>query len=152
MPTLSTKFLSALAALLLIATIALLPGLREARAGKPAQRTVVYHLDDGARAVRALRNIGNHRRADADIRIIVVALAGGVEFLVDGKLDEHGNAYDAMVDPLMMDGVEFRVCNNTLNGMRITKDKLLPDVQVVPAGVAEIARLQIDEGAAYIKP
>ena len=34
----------------------------------------------------------------------------------------------------------------------IDKDKLLPDVQIVPAGVAELARLQLDEGAAYIRP
>jgi intracellular sulfur oxidation DsrE/DsrF family protein len=117
-----------------------------------AQRTVVYHIDDSQRAIPMIRSVGNHRRADADIRIIVVALSAGVDFLVEGAADDRGNTYDALVDPLMLDGVEFRVCGNTLTGRQIDAASLLPDVTVVPSGVAEIARLQIEEGAAYIKP
>lgn len=114
--------------------------------------TVVYHIDDSSRAIPMIRNIGNHHRADPKIRIIVVALSAGVDFLVDGAADERGNSYDALVDPLMLEGVEFRVCGNTLAGRHIDPAKLLPDVVVVPSGVAEIARLQIEEDAAYIKP
>jgi intracellular sulfur oxidation DsrE/DsrF family protein len=117
-----------------------------------ARRTVVYHIDDSQRAIPMIRSVGNHRRADADIRIIVVALSAGVDFLVEGAADDRGNTYDALVDPLMLEGVEFRVCGNTLTGRQIDAAKLLPDVSVVPSGVAEIARLQIEEGAAYIKP
>lgn len=121
-------------------------------AASATRPTVVYHLDDSQRAIQMIRNIGNHRRADADIRIIVVALAAGVDFLVEGAADDRGNSYDALVDPLMLEGVEFRVCGNTLKGRQIDAASLLPDVSVVPSGVAEIARLQIEEGAAYIKP
>jgi intracellular sulfur oxidation DsrE/DsrF family protein len=117
-----------------------------------ARPTVVYHIDDSRRAIPLIRSIGNHRRADADIRIIVVALSAGVDFLVEGAADDRGNSYDALVDPLMLEGVEFRVCGNTLTGRQIDAATLLPDVTVVPSGVAEIARLQIEEGAAYIKP
>jgi intracellular sulfur oxidation DsrE/DsrF family protein len=117
-----------------------------------ARRTVVYHIDDSQRAIPMIRSVGNHRRADADIRIIVVALSAGVDFLVEGAADDRGNSYDALVDPLMLEGVEFRVCGNTLTGRQIEAASLLPDVTVVPSGVAEIARLQIEEGAAYIKP
>lgn len=117
-----------------------------------ARRTVVYHIDDSQRAIPMIRSVGNHRRADADIRIIVVALSAGVDFLVEGAADDRGNSYDALVDPLMLEGVEFRVCGNTLTGRQIDAASLLPDVSVVPSGVAEIARLQIEEGAAYIKP
>lgn len=116
------------------------------------QRSVVYHIDDVARAIPMIRNIGNHRKADKDIRIIVVALGKGVDFLVDGAMDDRGNAYDALVDTLMMQGVEFRVCNNTLEARHIDVKSLLPEVKVVPSGVAEVARLQIEEHAAYIKP
>ncbi len=122
-----------------------------AAAGAP-RATVVYHIDDSQRAIAMIRSIGNHRRADGEIRIIVVALSAGVDFLVDGAADERGNRYDALVDPLMLEGVEFRVCGNTLKGRSIDAATLLPDVQVVPSGVAEIARLQIEEHAAYIKP
>ncbi len=114
--------------------------------------TVVYHIDDSARAIPMIRNLGNHRRADAKIKLIVVALGGGVDFLLDGAADVNGNSYDALVDPLMLEGVEFRVCANTLRGRGIDESKLIPDVTTVRAGVAEIARLQIEEDAAYIRP
>jgi intracellular sulfur oxidation DsrE/DsrF family protein len=57
-----------------------------------------------------------------------------------------------MVEPLIAEGVKFRVCGNSLAGLQIAEDQLLFDVEVVPAGVQEIARLQIEEHAAYIKP
>lgn len=151
MSTLTAKILAAVAATALLSAVVLLPA-HDSAAAKPAQRTVVYHLDDDGRAPRMLRNIENHRRADPDIRIVVVALAGGVGFLLDGAKDDRGSTYASAVDPLMLDGVEFRVCNNTMKGMGYSADKLLQDVAIVPAGVAEIARLQIEEGAAYIKP
>ena len=127
------------------------PGLIAGDATEP-RRTVVYHIDDSERAIPMLRNITNHHAADPGIRIVVVALGAGVDFLVDGHADDRGNSYDALVDPLMLEGVEFRVCGNTLKGRHIDAASLLPDVQIVPSGVAEIARLQIAEGAAYIKP
>ena len=114
--------------------------------------TVVYHIDDSSRAIPMIRNIGNHHRADPKIKIIVIALGAGVDFLVDGAADERGNSYDALVDPLMLEGIEFRVCANTLKGRSIDPARLLPDVALVPSGVAEIARMQIEEDAAYIKP
>ncbi|MGE4072363.1 MAG: DsrE family protein [Lysobacterales bacterium] len=117
-----------------------------------AKRTVVYHLDDSKQAIAMLRNINNHHAADPTIHIVVVALGAGVDFLLDGHADDRGNSYDALVDPLMLEGVEFRVCGNTLKSRSIDAASLLPDVQIVPSGVAEIARLQIAEGAAYIKP
>ena len=128
-----------------------MPAAADTTAGTTT-RTVVYHIDDSDRAIPMIRSLGNHRRADGDIRIIVVALSAGVDFLVDGAADDRGNRYDALVDPLMLEGVEFRVCGNTLQGRGIDAATLLPDVQVVPSGVAEIARLQIEEHAAYIKP
>jgi len=117
-----------------------------------AKRTVVYHIDDSSRAIPMIRNIGNHRNADADIRIVVVAVGKGIDFLLDGAMDDRGNSYDALVDTLMLRGVEFEVCRNSMEARKFTNDQLLPDVKVVPSGVAEIARLQIDQGAAYIKP
>ncbi|TJY64824.1 hypothetical protein E4T66_00860 [Sinimarinibacterium sp. CAU 1509] len=117
-----------------------------------AQERVVYHIDDSARAIGALRNITNHLDARPQTKIIVVALGRGIDFLVDGHRDDRGNSYDALVDPLMLRGVEFRVCNNSLLGRHVEPGALLPDVQVVPSGVAEVARLQLQEGCAYIKP
>ncbi len=121
-------------------------------ADSPTGPTVVYHVSDSAQAAFALRNVMNHRRADPDIRIVVVANGPGVAFLAEGAKDARGNTYDVMVEPLIAEGVKFRACRNALAGMNISEDQLLLNVEVVPAGVQEIARLQIEEHAAYIKP
>lgn len=113
---------------------------------------VVYHIDDSARATQAMRNIRNHRKVYPDLPITVVALALGVEFLVDGAKDQRGNSYSAMVESLVMAGVEFRACANTMNALGIKADELSLGVETVPSGVAEIGRLQLEEGYAYIKP
>jgi intracellular sulfur oxidation DsrE/DsrF family protein len=56
------------------------------------------------------------------------------------------------VAALARQGVEFRVCNNTLTAHNIDKSELVPEISLVPAGVVEIARLQAQEGYAYIRP
>jgi intracellular sulfur oxidation DsrE/DsrF family protein len=113
---------------------------------------VVYHVDSSERAVMALRNITNHRKIYPELPIVVVGLAGGVRFLLDGTKDARGNDYAAMVEPLVMDGVKFRACGNTLNANDLDADDLSFGVEVVTSGVAEIGRLQLEEGYAYIKP
>jgi len=57
-----------------------------------------------------------------------------------------------VVEELADKGVEFRVCNFTLQGRGIDKSKLLPQSKIVPSGVAEISKLQSQEGFAYLKP
>ena len=113
---------------------------------------VVYHIDDSSRATQALRNVTNHRKAYPDLPITVVALAHGAEFLVDGAKDQRGNGYSAMVETLVMAGVGFIACGNTMNAMDISADELSLGVESVPSGVAEIGRLQLEEDYAYIKP
>ncbi len=49
-------------------------------------------------------------------------------------------------------GVEFRVCAATLSARNIAKEDLLDTAVVVPSGISEIARLQLKEGYAYLKP
>ena len=53
---------------------------------------------------------------------------------------------------LAAEGVEFRVCQNTLGSRLIKREQLLEDAKLVPSGVAELARLQARDGYAYIKP
>lgn len=116
------------------------------------ERAVVYHISDESQAIPAIRNITNHLKADKTIHIQVIALSGGIRFLLDGAKDERGNDYAALIDGLMLDGVEFRVCANTLEAMSYTADDLSFGVGTVPSGIAEITRLQLDEGYAYVKP
>lgn len=114
---------------------------------------VVYQLSEGIdQATRAMGNLRNHLAGAPDSKIVVVAFGYGVDFLVEGAKDPRGNTFEAAVGALASSGVEFRVCRNTLNARRISEQSLLLDAKVVQAGVVEIARLQFDEGYAYIKP
>jgi intracellular sulfur oxidation DsrE/DsrF family protein len=114
---------------------------------------VVYQLSEGIdQAVRAMANLRNHLNAAPDTKIVVVAFGYGVDFLVEGAKDSRGNTFEAPVAALASSGVEFRVCHNTLAARHISEQNLLMDAKVVPAGVVEVARLQFEEGYAYLKP
>ena len=52
---------------------------------------------------------------------------------------------------LMQKGLSVRLCRNALNSFGVSQDALLDGLDIVPAGIAELVRLQ-KEGFAYIKP
>jgi intracellular sulfur oxidation DsrE/DsrF family protein len=99
-----------------------------------------------------LHNISNHLNASPKAKIVVVAHGAGIDFLLDGAKDKNGNPYDIPIQELVDRKVEFRVCNNTLETRHIDKSKVIPEATIVPSGVAEISRLQYQEGYAYLKP
>ncbi|HEX8962043.1 MAG TPA: DsrE family protein [Rhodocyclaceae bacterium] len=143
--------LAALWVVLVGALAAMMPAWAADDATQPVK--VVYHLDEGlVQASNALRNIRNHLDADPSAKIVVVAHAAGIDFLLKDAKDKNGNSYATTVEDLMLAGVDFRVCNVTLTSRNIDPKRLLPDVRIVPSGVAEVARLQSREGFAYIKP
>ena len=114
---------------------------------------VVYHMNEGVeRAPQAIRNIRNHLNADPAAKIVVVSHAAGVNFLMRDAKDASGNPFEVAVQDLSSRGVEFRVCEYTLKSRNIEKKQMIDDVKYVPSGVAEVARLQKEEGYAYLKP
>lgn len=114
---------------------------------------VVYHMNEGVeRAPQAIRNIRNHLTADPKAKIIVVSHAAGINFLLKDAKDSNGNPFEVAVQDLTMKGVEFRVCEFTLKSRNIDKTQIIDDVKYVPSGVAEVARLQFQDGYAYLKP
>ena len=114
---------------------------------------VVYHMnEDVDRAPQALRNVRNHLSVDPKAKIVLVSHAAGINFLMKDAKDKSGNPFDVTVQDLKSKGVEFRVCEITLKSRNIDKSKLIDDVAYVPSGVAEVSRLQIQEGYAYLKP
>lgn len=120
-------------------------------AGGPVK--VVYHFSEGLeQASRGLRNIRNHLNAEPDTRIVAVGHGPGIDFMLDGAKDKNGAPFDASIAELALKGVEFRVCNNTLQSRHIDAGKVDQDARIVPSGVAEIANLQAREGYVYIKP
>jgi uncharacterized protein len=122
------------------------------------KQKVVYHInyDGGAedKAYRAaLRNIQNHINAVGaeNIEIKVVLHGNGVNLLKDAVANRK---LQSDVTSLKTQNVAFNVCNNTLQGRKISYQQDLFEVfedDIVPSGVAELSYLQ-QQGYTYIKP
>jgi intracellular sulfur oxidation DsrE/DsrF family protein len=124
-----------------------------ASTGPVGEDKVVYHLNAGLeQATNGLRNIRNHLEVNPKARIVVVAHAQGVDYLMKGMKDKNGNPYDLTVEELKGQGVRFEVCEITLRNRKLTRAQFIEDATFVPSGVAEITRLQQREGYAYLRP
>lgn len=114
---------------------------------------VVYHMNSGIETANAaMNNIKNHLNADPTAKIVVVTHGPGIDFLLQDAKDSKGREFSGAVSSLTAQGVDFRVCNNTLVSRNINPDKLLMETKIVPSGVAEVARLQAKEHYVYLKP
>lgn len=125
-------------------------------AGYYAFQKVVYQNDSGlpdapAYFARLMRNIGAHLAAtDGKVEIRVVSFAEGVKLFQLAKTDA---ALATSLDKLRASGVRFLVCRNTLRAMGLKPEDLynVQPADIVPSGVAEIARLQ-GQGYVYLHP
>ncbi len=131
------------------------------------KQKVVYHInyDNPGKQAGALRNIQNHINAvgaeNLDLKVVLhgngLALLLSPDSLDKLKKFKHANANEQMIariDGLKSQGVQFNVCNNTVKGRKVSLSDDLHDVEeadIVPSGVAELAKLQ-QQGYAYIKP
>lgn len=114
---------------------------------------VVYHVNTDVNTASAiLGNVRNHLNADPKAKITIVTHGPGIDFLLEGAKDNKGREFSGMVSDMSSQGVQFRVCNNTLTTRNIDPSKVLMEAKIVPSGVAEIARLQAKEGYVYLKP
>ena len=124
-----------------------------AHAQTAPQTKAVYHVNTDVNTVSAiLNNIRNHIAAAPKDKIVVVTHGPGINFLLQDAKDSQGREFSGTVSDLSSKGVDFRVCNNTLTVRNISPDKLLMEAKIVPSGVAEVARLQAQEGFVYLKP
>ena len=131
------------------------------------KQKVVYHInyDNPKQQAGALRNIQNHINAvgaeNLDLKVVLhgngLALLLEPDSLEKLKKFKYANADDTMtakIDGLKNQGIEFNVCENTVKGRKVDVDTDLYNVEkkdIVPSGVAEVARLQ-QMGYAYVKP
>ena len=129
----------------------------EAPAGHYADQKVVYHNggsgpDEAAYFKRLLANLRNHVEAvgKAHVEIRVVSLGYGVGLFQSAANDKE---LAGRIDALKGMGVRFLVCANTLRERKIDRTTLygVGEDDLVPSGVAELARLQA-MGFAYIHP
>jgi hypothetical protein len=123
--------------------------------GAMAQDKVVYHMDNTeAQATKALRNIRNHLDVAPDTKIVVVAHADGIDFLLEGAVDKKNSnmEYGALVGALKARGVRFEVCEITMKNRNLKKEQFSMDAEFTPSGVVRVTQLQTREHFAYIKP
>lgn len=113
---------------------------------------VVFHLDETRNARWALMLARSYLDDVPKAQIVFVAYGPGVDFLLENAADRHDDPYDYAVFNLARRGVVFRVCDATLAARKISASDLLDVVENVPSGISEIARLQVKEGFAYLKP
>jgi intracellular sulfur oxidation DsrE/DsrF family protein len=117
-----------------------------------AQDKVVYHVNDTAtQAIGALRNIRNQLDTEPNTKIVLVAHAQGVDFLMEGAKDRNGSPYAGPVSALKSRGVTFEVCEITLKSRDLKKEQFIQEVDFTPSGVVRITKLQM-QGYAYLKP
>jgi intracellular sulfur oxidation DsrE/DsrF family protein len=118
-----------------------------------AQDKVVYHFDGGlAQATKGLRNIRNHLDTEPKSKIVAVAHAEGVDFLMEGAKTTNNQEFSALVGDLMARGVTFEICEITLRNRNLKKEQFILGPTFTPSGVVRIANLQAREQYAYIKP
>ena len=120
----------------------------------PPQK-VVYHNNGSSEPdyyKHFLANVRNHINAVGrdNIELVVVAHGDGLSMLSEAETDPD---LAGKIDALKADGVRFLICANTLRSRNITLDQLYEatDADVVPSGVAEIARLE-QQGFVYLHP
>ena len=125
-------------------------------AGYYSVQKVVYQNDGGlpddkAYFERLIRHLSAHLEVtDGKVEIKVVSFAAGVKLFQMAKTDA---GLAGSLDKLRAKGVRFMLCRNTMRGMGLKPEDLygVKGEDVVPSGVAEIARLQ-GMGYVYIHP
>jgi intracellular sulfur oxidation DsrE/DsrF family protein len=120
-------------------------------AASAAEEKVVYHVNDSANARAAMNNVNNHLNAAPGAKIVVVTHGKGIDFLLNDAKDDKGEFAPVVAD-LKGKGVDFRVCNNTLKSRKLDASAVIQEANIVPSGVAEIGKLQAQEGYVYLKP
>ncbi len=107
--------------------------------------------DDRAYFLRELRNIGAHVAAtEGNVEIRLVSFSGGVKVFQQAMTDpELAKAIDGVLEK----GVRLLLCRNTMRALNLTAEDVyrITEDDIVPSGVAEIARLQ-GLGFVYLKP
>lgn len=112
---------------------------------------VVFHITSSTDVAVALRNLANHAEISPQTKVVVVAHNDGVDFLLRGAKDKDGTLYETAISQLTARGIDFRVCGTTLARRHADNRQVIPEAVVVPSGIAEISRLETQEGYSYMR-
>ena len=115
------------------------------------QYKAVFHVDqkDGQVFNLALNNVINLLKAipGQEHNLIVLLNGPAVSLLVR----EEAASFLEMIEGLSAQGVRFQVCENALKRFEVSRKSLIPECQIIPAGIVGLIDLQ-HHGFAYIKP
>lgn len=73
----------------------------------------------------------------------------GKAVLPANTFNEEYAGYNELMETLNQQGVEFTVCNNSLAALNQSADEIYPYMKIIPAGILEIAKNQM-QGFAYL--
>ena len=111
----------------------------------------VFHVDQKDEQVfnLALNNVINLLMAiPGQEHDLIVLLNGPAVSLV---AREAAVSFLERIQGLSAQGVRFQVCENALKRFEVSRDSLIVQSQVIPAGIVGLIDLQ-NQGFAYIKP
>lgn len=140
----------------LLALLALAGAFSAAAVAGEQHRLVLQVSDDDPVKMRSAldiaANVSRHYTAQgAEAEIVVIAFAGGIDML----LADRSPVRDRMLNFVKaMPNVAFKACGNTLDGVTAREGRpppLLPDVEVVPTGVAAIME-HAEKGWVVVRP
>ena len=120
--------------------------------GDPTDHNVVYQCNkadpDYHRAI--LFSVGEMLRQHGDnITLVVTAFGPGIHILAKKPLRPVDEDTRQRVKSLAQYGVKFHACGNTLTSLDWTAADMLPFVEVIKVGAADIVDLQ-EKGYSYI--
>jgi hypothetical protein len=131
------------------ASAALATGVAPAVRAQSAKEGVVIQVSDGDpktwnQALNVIRNIQAERGPD-NVKIEVVVFGNGADML---KFDAP---IASRIDETLAAGVDVLMCQNTMQGRRLTEKDMHPKIGYVKAGVIEILNKH-KQGWAVIRP
>lgn len=107
---------------------------------------VIFHLHEEERGTTAFSNVINLVKDLGEENLDVELLMNGTGVRMMLKDQDYVNKVDYLSDR----GVEFCVCSNSLEGLKISEDDLVEKTKIVPSGVGELVKKQ-NKGWAYVK-
>lgn len=113
---------------------------------------VLFHIDESSRWNMTLGNIQNMLRYAKDQAIpyqIELVANGPAVCVLQDSVSEKLDFKETLSS--LSTKIRICACRNALQSNHIAPELLLPFVDIVPAGVVEIAKRQ-EEGFSYIKP
>jgi intracellular sulfur oxidation DsrE/DsrF family protein len=115
---------------------------------KPNNHKIVFQFTNATDTlqqkaiVNQLKNMTTHW-PNAKYEVVIHSM--GLPLVMSAKSKQ----IDA-IKALRAKGVRFLVCENTMKSQKVTKDQLIPEVEYVPVGIAEIVEKQ-EQGWTYVK-